>query len=93
MSANGMIANAVVANLSAGVQERANPGERSTQFVPVGSGAPETTDAGTFMVAAYVLMWLCTVFFILQTWRKTRAVESRMNELQRAIAKIPQTEE
>ena len=93
MFANGWIAETVVTNLSAGVQERANPSERSTQFVPVGAGAPETTDAGTFMAAAYVLMWMCTVFFIFHTWRKTRAVESRMNELQRAIAKIPQTEE
>jgi hypothetical protein len=81
------------ANLTAGVQDRANPRERSTQFVPVDGNAPETTDAGTFMVAAYVLMWLCTVFFILHTWRKTRSVEARMSELQKAIAKLPQTGE
>lgn len=79
------------ANFTASVQDRANPSERSTQFVPVEGGGPETSDAGTFMVAAYVLMWLCTVFFILHTWRKTRSVEVRMNELQKAIAKVPQT--
>lgn len=83
-------------NLTASVQDRGgadrgNPGERSTQFVPVEGGTSNASDAGTFMVAAYVLMWLCTVFFILHTWRKTRSVEARMSELQRAIAKLPQT--
>jgi hypothetical protein len=83
------------ANLTASVQDRpvqdrGNPSERSTQFVPVEGGAPEASDAGTFMAAAYVLMWLCTVFFILHTWRKTRSVEARMSELQKAIAKVPQ---
>jgi hypothetical protein len=85
-------------NLTASVQDRpavdrGDPSERSTQFVPVESGAPESSDAGTFMAAAYVLMWLCTVFFILHTWRKTRSVEARMSELQKAIAKLPQTGE
>jgi hypothetical protein len=76
-----------------GVQDRGNPSERSTQFVPVEGGTSQASDAGTFMVAAYVLMWLCAVFFILHTWRKTRSVEARMNELQKAIAKIPQTDD
>lgn len=78
-------------NLTASAQDRGNPGERSTQFVPVENNPTETSDAGTFMVAAYVLMWLCAVFFILNTWRKTRSVEARMDELQKAIAKLPQT--
>lgn len=78
-------------NLIAMQQDRGSPSERSTQFVPVEGGAPETTSAATMMVAAYVLMWLCTAFFILQTWRKTRNVENRIDELQKAIAKLPQT--
>ena len=39
-----------------GVQDRGNPSERSTQFVPVEGGTSQASDAGTFMVAAYVLM-------------------------------------
>lgn len=81
----------LTAHLAASVQDRADPSSRSTQFVPVEGGSPETTPASTFMVAAYLLMWLCTVFFILHTWRKTRSVESRVSELQKAIAKLPQT--
>jgi hypothetical protein len=59
----------------------------------VEGGGPPVTDAGTFMVAAYVLMWLCTVLFILHTWRKTRNVQTRVEELQKAIAKLPQAGE
>jgi hypothetical protein len=81
----------MAANLTASVQDRGDPSSRSTAFVPVENG--ETTSAGTFLVAAYILMWLCTVFFILHTWRKTRSVENRMQELERAIAKMPQTGE
>ena len=82
----------MAANLTASVQDRGDPSSRSTTFRPVEDGQ-ETTGAGTFMVAAYILMWLCTVLFILHTWRKTRSVENRMHELERAIAKMPQTEE
>jgi hypothetical protein len=77
-------------SLSSSAQTGTAPQDRSTQFVPVEGGGPQTTDAGTFMVAAYVLMWLCTVLFILQTWRKTRGIQQRVDELQKAIAKLPQ---
>ena len=72
------------------MQTATAPSDRSTQFVPVEGGGPQTTNAGTFMVVAYVLMWLCTVLFILQTWRKTRGIQQRVDELQKAIAKLPQ---
>jgi hypothetical protein len=77
------------AETNAGRQAPANPESRSTQFVPVEGGGPETTDAGTFMVAAYMLMWLCTVLFILHTWRKMRGVQNRVEELQKAVSKLP----
>ena len=32
------------------------------------------------MVAAYVLMWLCTVLFVLHTWRKTRGIQQRIDD-------------
>ena len=77
------------AETNAGTQARPSPESRSTQFVPVEGGGPETTDAGTFMVAAYMLMWLCTVLFILHTWRKMRGVQNRVEELQKAVSKLP----
>lgn len=66
------------------------PQDRSTQFVPVEGGGPPATDAGTFMVVAYVLMWLCTVLFIFNTWRRTRGIQQRIDELHKAITKLPQ---
>ncbi len=65
------------------------PQDRSTQFVPVEGGGPAATDAGTFMVLAYVLMWLATVLFILHTWRKTRGIQQRIDQLHEAVTKLP----
>lgn len=66
------------------------PQDRATQFVPVEGGSSQTSDAGAFMVAAYVLMWLATVLFILHTWRKTRGIQQRIDELHKAVSKLPQ---
>lgn len=65
------------------------PQDRSTQFVPVEGGGPPATDAGAFMVMAYVLMWLATALFILHTWRKTRGIQQRIDELHQAVTKLP----
>lgn len=59
---------------------------RSTEFKPVVGGG-QTTDAATYLVAAYVLMWMCTLVFVLQTWRKTRKVQLQVDTLQKAMAK------
>jgi hypothetical protein len=82
----------MTSNLTASVQPRGAPQDRSTQFVP-DSGAAQTADAGTFMVIAYVLMWLATVLFIVHTWRKARGLQQRIDELQKAVSKVPQAGE
>jgi glycerol-3-phosphate acyltransferase PlsY len=66
------------------------PQDRSTTFVPVEGGDATATNAGTFMVLAYVLMWLCTVLFVLHTWRKTRGIQQRIDELHKVVSKLPQ---
>lgn len=68
----------------------ATPQDRATQFVRVEGGDRPTTDAGVFLVVAYVLMWLATVLFILHTWRKTRGIQQRIDELHKAVSKLPQ---
>jgi hypothetical protein len=72
-------------------QQAAQPSvqERSTQFVPV-EGGVETTSAGTFLVAAYALMWLCVLVFLLLTWRKTRAAQAQIDKLESALSKLPE---
>jgi hypothetical protein len=66
------------------------PDDRSMQFVPVQGGSEPANDAGAFMAYAYVLMWLATVLFILHTWRKTRGIQQRIDELHKAVTKLPQ---
>ena len=66
------------------------PQDRATQILPVEGGGQQTSDAGTFMVAAYILLWLATVLFILHTWRKTRGIQQRIDELHKAVSKLPQ---
>lgn len=73
----------------ASIQDRGSPADRSTQFVPVESGGAQTTDAGTFMVLAYSLMWLATVAFIVHTWRKMRGVQDKVERLERALSEEP----
>jgi hypothetical protein len=63
--------------------------DRSTQFKPV-EGGQETTPAGTFLVAAYALMWLFVVVFVVLTWRKTRSAQAQIDRLEKALAKLPE---
>jgi hypothetical protein len=70
---------------SSSTEQPRAPEERTTQFVRVEGGEPPATDAGTFMVAAYLLIWLCTALFILQTWRQGRRLQQRIDELQKAL--------
>ena len=58
--------------------------DRATQFVPT-EGGKGAGDAAYFLVAAYVLIWVCTIVFVLQTWRRTRGLEAKMNKLQAAL--------
>lgn len=75
--------------LFASLQDRGTPTDRSTEFVPVEGGGSATTDAGTFLVIAYVLMWMATMLFIVQTWRKMNRAQSKLGRLQEAVAKRP----
>lgn len=60
--------------------------ERSTQFVPV-QGGTETTSAEALLVAAYLLMWALLIGFVYLSWRRQKALESRVDGLEAAITK------
>ena len=62
-----------------------DPASRSTEFVAV-QGGGETTSAASLLIAAYVLMWGLVFVFILLSWRRQARVESRISELEKAIA-------
>lgn len=57
-----------------------SPEDRSTEFVPV-QGGSDGTNAGTLLVAAYLLMWTILMGFVFVTWRRLGRTERRLTEL------------
>ncbi len=58
--------------------------------VPMDRGAPpekENVPGGTFMLVAYILMWLCPLGFLWGTHRKVVRLEGQLAELRAAIDK------
>ena len=62
-----------------------DPSSRSTEFVPV-QGGNDTTSAAGLLIAAYVLMWGLLLGFVWLSWRRQARVETRITELEKAIA-------
>jgi len=63
----------------------ADPNSRSTEFVAV-QGGGETTSAASLLIAAYLVMWGLLFAFVLLSWRRQARVETRIAELEKAIA-------
>lgn len=59
--------------------------DRSTQFVAV-EGGEETTSAEALLVSAYAVMWALLLLFVFMGWRRQRAIESRIGDLEKALA-------
>ena len=62
-----------------------DPSSRSTEFVAV-QGGGETTSAASLLIAAYLLMWGLLFAFVFLSWRRQARVETRISELEKAIA-------
>jgi len=63
----------------------ADPSSRSTEFVPV-EGGNDTTSAAGLLIAAYILMWSLVLGFLFLSWRRQGRVETRISELEKALA-------
>lgn len=61
-------------------------GQAAGQFVPVSGGSP-TTSATTLLVAAYLIMWALLILFIYFGWRRQQRIETRVDQLEKALAK------
>jgi hypothetical protein len=68
----------------------ATPGERSAQHVPVTGGA-ETASAEGLLIAAYILMWAVLLGFLSFSWRRQRALDSRIDSLEAALDRAEKT--
>ena len=64
----------------------AQPSERSTEFVPF-AGNTETSSAEGLLVTAYVLMWAVVFAFLFASWRRQQRIDTRLDELNKALAK------
>ena len=62
-----------------------DPSARSTEFVPV-QGGNDTTSAAALLITAYVVMWALLLGFVLLSWRRQARVETRISELEKALA-------
>jgi hypothetical protein len=62
------------------------PGERSTEFRAV-EGGTEMVSGGTLLVEAYAALWLILLAFLLVSWRRQARIDSRIDELEKAVAR------
>ena len=49
-------------------------------------GGGDTTSAATLLVTAYLVMWALLLGFVFLSWRRQGRVETRISELEKAIA-------
>ncbi len=63
-----------------------SPESRSQEFVPV-EGGQESVDAGTLLVAAYVVMWAIALVFVALSWMRQRRLDTRIAELESALGR------
>lgn len=66
------------------VGQPVTPEGRSTEFVAV-QGGNDGTSAEALLVAAYALMWVLLLGFVILTWRRQLGIEGRLNTLERAL--------
>ena len=67
--------------------------DRSTEFKALENGG-ENRNGQTLMVEAYVVLWIILMAWIVLLWRKQGALNTRLDDLERAIdARADQAEE
>ena len=65
----------------------APPQDRSTQFEAVDAQAPEQYSGSTLLVEAYAAVWLILLAWVFLLWRKQASLASRLDGLERAVAR------
>jgi CcmD family protein len=67
-----------------------SPEGRSTSFQPV-TGEAEHYSGETLLVSAYALIWVILLSWVALVWRKQSALDARIDDLEREIAKADAT--
>jgi hypothetical protein len=68
------------------LQSAPESGQRSTEFRAV-EGGTEMVSGGTLLVEAYAALWLILLGFVLVSWRRQARIDTRVDELERALAR------
>lgn len=66
--------------------EQAPVGTGATDFKPV-AGAPELQSGEVLLVEAYAVIWVIAFVFLLLTWRRQRALDRRVKDLEAVLAR------
>ncbi|MBI5533749.1 MAG: CcmD family protein [Deltaproteobacteria bacterium] len=72
---------------SATATTQASPDDRASGFSAV-EGGPETRSGTVLLVEAYAAIWLILFGFIWLTFRKQRALNARIDDLETALRKV-----
>jgi CcmD family protein len=65
-------------------QGQDTPEGRSTSFQAV-QGEPEHYNGATLLVCAYAAIWLILLAWVALSWRRQRALDDRLGELEKVI--------
>ena len=84
-NAQGSLEASIVASYRQGKEPA--PGQNSTEFKAV-EGGSETMSGETLLVEAYAAIWVILFAFIVASWRKQARIDARVDELERAVAKV-----
>jgi CcmD family protein len=85
-SAQGSLEALTLVSWSQGKEPAAEPGQRSTEFRAVEGS--ETMSGETLLVEAYAAIWIILFVFIVASWRKQSRIDARVDELERAVARV-----
>ncbi|MBL8141730.1 MAG: CcmD family protein [Acidobacteria bacterium] len=67
--------------------QQVEPGPRSDGFEPVGQvPAQEQMPAAPMVMAAYGVVWVLTVAFVVSVWRRIGKVEQELREVEQRVA-------
>ena len=69
------------------------PNDRATEFQAVQGNPSEQYSGGTLLVTAYAVLWVVVFVWIGFVWRKQRALDARLADLERVLDKAAAADE
>jgi CcmD family protein len=67
--------------------QQQNPDDRATEFQAVQGNPSEQYSGATLLVTAYAVLWVVIFGWIALVWRKQRALDARLADLERVLDK------